>query len=94
MKPSALLINTARGNLLDYRALRDALEAGRIAGAALDVFGTEPYAFYRELSAMPNVTVTHHMAFYTDNCTKTVVEDSVKSCILFMEGKENPWQVY
>lgn len=62
MKPSALLINTARGKLVDYKALRDALKGGKIAGAAVDVFGAEPYAFYRELCAMPNVTATPHMA--------------------------------
>lgn len=62
MKPNALFINTARGTLVDYKALCAALEDGKISGAALDVFGTEPFAFYRALSAMPNVTATPHMA--------------------------------
>ena len=45
------------------------------------------------LRGFPNVTVSHHMAFYTDNYTKTVVRDSLSSCKLFMEGKKNPWEV-
>ena len=107
MKDGVVLINTARGGLIDSEALIEGLESGKIGGAGLDVVENEFGLYYYDpkndvlanrsigiLRAMPNVTVTHHMAFYTDNCTKTVVEDSVKSCILFMEGKENPWQVY
>jgi len=87
MKPSALLINTARGNLLDYRALRDALEAGRIAGAALDVFGTEPYAFYRELSAMPNVTATPHMAGVSRETVARGIEMTGEEIKRFLAGQ-------
>lgn len=107
MKDGVILINTARGGLIDSEALIEGLETGKIGGAGLDVVEDEFGLYYYDhkndvlknrsigiLRAMPNVTVTHHMAFYTDNCTRTVVEDSVKSCILFMEGKENPWQVY
>lgn len=107
MKDGVILINTARGGLIDSEALIEGLESGKIGGAGLDVVENEFGLYYYDhkndvlsnrsigiLRAMPNVTVTHHMAFYTDNCTKTVVEDSVKSCILFMEGKENPWKVY
>lgn len=107
MKDGVALINTARGGLIDTEALLEGLESGKIGGAGLDVVEDEFGLYYYDhkndvltnrnigiLRAMPNVTVTHHMAFYTDNCTRTVVRDSVKSCILFMEGKENPWQVY
>lgn len=45
------------------------------------------------LRGFPNVTVSHHMAFYTDNYTKTVIRDSLESCRLFLEGKPNPWEV-
>ena len=47
----------------------------------------------RELAVLrgfPNVTVTHHMAFYTDECVKTVVRDSLEGCKIFMEGNTNP----
>jgi D-lactate dehydrogenase len=107
MKDGAVLINTARGALIDTEALLEGLESGKIGGAGLDVVEDEFGLYYYDhkndvlanrnigiLRAMPNVTVTHHMAFYTDNCTETVVRDSILSCILFMEGKENPWQVY
>ena len=51
------------------------------------------YAHCPILRGFPNVTVTHHMAFYTDDCVETVVRDSLAGCKLFLEGKENPWRV-
>ncbi len=62
MKPSAILLNTARGVLVDYKAAKEALEKNQIGGFAFDVFGDEPYEFYREMLALPNVTATPHIA--------------------------------
>lgn len=106
MKPGVVLINTARGALIDSEALIRAIEEKRVGAAGLDVVEDEFGLYYydrksdvltnRELSLLrsfPNVTVTHHMAFYTDNCVRTVVEDSLKSCKCFMEGRENPWEI-
>lgn len=106
MKDGVVLINTARGALIDSQALIAALESGKIGAAGLDVVENEFGLYYydhksdilknRELAILrgfPNVTVSHHMAFYTDNCVETVVRDSLMSCKLFMEGKENPWEV-
>ncbi len=106
MKDGVMIINTARGGLIDSRALITGIESGKIGGAGLDVVENEFGLYYydhksdilnnRELAILrgfPNVTVSHHMAFYTDDCVETVVRDSLLGCKCFMEGKENPWEV-
>lgn len=62
MKPTAYLINTARAGLVDEDALQEFLAAGRIAGAAIDVFETEPPGIDHPLVRLENITVTPHMA--------------------------------
>jgi D-lactate dehydrogenase len=106
MKDGVIIVNTARGALIDSEALIDAIEHGKIGAAGLDVVENEFGLYYydhksdilknRELAMLrsfPNVTVSHHMAFYTENYVETVVKDSLMSCKLYMEGKENPWEV-
>lgn len=106
MKDGVMIINTARGALIDSEALIAGIESGKIGGAGLDVVENEFELYYydrksdilnnRELAILrgfPNVTVSHHMAFYTDDCVETVVRDSLLGCKYFVEGKENPWEV-
>lgn len=106
MKDGVMIINTARGGLIDSQALISGIEGGKIGGAGLDVVENEFDLYYydrksdilnnRELAVLrsfPNVTVSHHMAFYTDDCVETVVRDSLLGCKCFAEGKENPWEV-
>ena len=73
MKPGAVLINTARGGLVDERALADALKAGFIAGAALDVLETEPPAEDCPLLGLDNCIITPHMAWAPKEMREMVI---------------------
>ncbi|HET9018672.1 MAG TPA: NAD(P)-dependent oxidoreductase [Acetobacteraceae bacterium] len=73
LRPGAILVNTARGALLDEAALVTALQAGRIAHAALDVFVEEPLPAGHPLAALPNVTLTTHSAFRTPEASETLL---------------------
>jgi D-3-phosphoglycerate dehydrogenase len=69
MKPTAIFVNTGRGKVVDEEALIEALRAGKLAGAGLDVLEQEPPAPENPLLSMPNVTVTPHVAAYSNEST-------------------------
>jgi len=72
MKPSAVVVNAARGGILDEDALAEALREGRLAGAALDVFETEPLPADSPLRTAPNVLVTPHLGAATPDAQREV----------------------
>src|SRR5450631_3247764 len=77
MKPGALLINTARGALVDEAALPAALQSGQIGHAGLDVFHAEPLKANHPLAKMPNVTLTSHAAFRTLEASMTLLRRAI-----------------
>jgi D-3-phosphoglycerate dehydrogenase len=78
LKPGAILINTARGALVDEAALIEALREGRIAHAGLDVFATEPLPPDHPLAGLPNVTLSAHAAFATREASERLLRRALE----------------
>ncbi len=84
MKDGARLVNAARGELIDEPALLDALTSGKLAGAALDVYGKEPYA--GPLLGAPNIVVTPHLAASTDEAQDRAGVIVAEQVVAALEG--------
>lgn len=106
MKTGIILINMARGSLIDTKALIDALESGKVSAAALDVIENEGKIYYNDykymvtrnhdiaiLNAMPNVLMTPHTAFFTDEAVCDMIHFSLESCVAEICGLDNPRKI-
>lgn len=90
LRPQALLVNTARGPLVDERALVAALEQGHLGGAALDVYEQEPLALDHPLRRLPNVVLTGHVAGFTRGSTERMLDAVVANLRAVAAGRVPP----
>jgi D-3-phosphoglycerate dehydrogenase len=93
MKRSAILINTSRGAVVDEPALIDALRSGRLGGAGLDVFPQEPLPVDHPLLSLPTVTVSGHIAFYSEESIEQMRRDAAEQVVAALEGRVPPFLV-
>lgn len=106
MKEGVVLVNAARGALIDTAALIDAVESGHVGAAALDTIENEAGLYYHDLSrealpnrdravlmSYPNVIVTPHMAFYTDEAVENMIANSCEALLAFSRGEDSPFEV-
>lgn len=90
MKPTAVIVNTARGNIIDEEALYEALKAERIAGAGVDVFATEPLPTDSKLRTLENVVLTPHVSSQTVESLWNIYKMAIDISADFFAGKESP----
>ena len=105
MKPSAYIVNTARGDLIDTWALIEALSAKKLGGAVLDVMENESGYYYTDqrnnpvpemiqaLEALPEVTLLQHMAFCTYLSANEQLKTAIEASYLALNGLPNPYEI-
>jgi phosphoglycerate dehydrogenase-like enzyme len=87
MKPTALLVNTSRGPIIDEDALVRCLLDRKIGGAALDVFAVEPLPARHILRRLDNVVITPHLGYVTEGQYQVFYRDAVEDIAAFIAGK-------
>jgi glyoxylate reductase len=90
MKPGAVLVNTARGGIVDEAALAAALREGRLAGAGLDVFAREPLDPASPLLALPNLVLTPHIGSASEATRAKMVTLAVRNLRAALAGERMP----
>ncbi|GLB46513.1 3-phosphoglycerate dehydrogenase [Philodulcilactobacillus myokoensis] len=93
MKKSAMIVNFARGSVIDEKAMINALKTGEIAGAGLDVFEKEPLPMDSELRKLPNVYMTPHISAQTTEAIEQTAINAASEMIRVIEGQRAKWQV-
>ena len=88
MKPTAFFINTARGPVVDEKALVDTLKTGRIAGAAIDVFQSEPIGADHPLNQLDNVILAPHAVCHTDECMRLLGEGAFGAAVAVANARK------
>jgi len=86
MKPTAYLVNTSRGPIVEEAALVEALRSGAIAGAALDVYDREPLPPNHSLRGLPNTVLTPHLGYVTTDGYRIFYGDAVEDILAFLSG--------
>jgi glyoxylate reductase len=93
MKPTAMLVNIARGPVVDTAALVTALQTGQISGAALDVTDPEPLPRDHPLLSIPNVTIAPHLGSATEQTRRRMAEMSIENLLAGLNDQPLPWRV-
>ena len=87
MKPTATIVNTSRGPLIDEAALKDALQNRRIAAAGVDVYWSEPLASDHWIRSQDNVVITPHLGYVVEESVRSFYEDTVENIEAWLAGK-------
>jgi D-3-phosphoglycerate dehydrogenase / 2-oxoglutarate reductase len=86
MRPGVILVNTARGAMVDEAAMIDALKSGHIRHSGLDVFNIEPLPADHPLTRLPNVTLSAHSAFRTPEASENLIRAAWEHCRRIVKG--------